>query len=133
MSLCRSVDRSGSSVELSRHVVVSISLNLSSFIYPPLVLDVTNLSLDIGTQYMVFSFPDVTMTMVLPVCESLMLAFYQSDLFDIFIEPVLVTLGFEPECFFAGIRQSSFDIKAVLTNCFDVCKGNTPFHMHQDV
>ena len=51
MSLCRSVDRSGSSVEFSRHVVVSVSLNLSSFIYPPLVLDVTILSLDIGTQY----------------------------------------------------------------------------------
>ena len=50
MSLYRSVDRSGSSIEFSRHVVVSISLNLSSFIYPPLVLDVTNLSLDIGTQ-----------------------------------------------------------------------------------
>ena len=82
MSLCRSVDRSGSSVEFSRHVVVRISLNLSSFIYPPLVLDVTNLSLDIGTQYMVFSFPDVTMTMVLPVCESMTFAFYQS--FDLF-------------------------------------------------
>ena len=68
MSLCRSVDRSGSSIEFSRLVVVSISLNLSSFIYPPLVLDVTNLSLDIGTQYMVFSFPDVTMTMVLIDC-----------------------------------------------------------------
>ena len=51
MYLCRSVDRSGSSVEFSRHVVVSISLNLSSFFYPPLVLDVTHLSLDIGTQY----------------------------------------------------------------------------------
>ena len=76
MSLCRSVDSSGGSVEFSRHVVVSISLNLSSFIYPPLVLDVTNLSLDIGTQYMVFGFPDVTVTMVLPVCESLMFAFY---------------------------------------------------------
>ena len=86
MSLCRSVYRSGSSVAFSRHVVVSISLNLSSFIYPPLVLDVTNLSLDIGTQYMVFSFPDVTMTMVLPVCESMTFAFYQSfDLFVIFI------------------------------------------------
>ena len=114
MSLCRSVDRSGSSVEFSRHVVVSISLNLSSFINPPLVLDVTNLSLDIGTQYMVFSFPDVTMTMVLPVCEGMTLAFYQSfDLFVIFIEPVLVTLGFEPECFFAGIHQSSFDMGPV--------------------
>ena len=109
MSLCRSVGRSGSSVEFSRYVVVSISLNISSFIYPPLVLDVTNLSLDIGTQYIVFSLPDVTMTMVLPVCESMTFAFYQSfDLFVIFIEPVLVTLGFEPECFFAGL-------KAVLT------------------
>ena len=76
MSLCRSVDRSGGSAEFSRHVVVSISLNLSSFIYPPLVLDVTNLSLDIGTQYMLFGFPDVTVTMVLPVCESLTFAFY---------------------------------------------------------
>ena len=68
MSLCRSVDRSGGSVEFSRHdffVAVSISLNLSRFIYPPLDVDVANLSLDIGTQFMVFSFPNVTMTMVL--------------------------------------------------------------------
>ena len=79
MSLCRSVYRSGGSVEFSRHVLVNISLNLSSFIYPPRVLDVTNLSLDIGTQYMVFSFPDVTVTMVLLVCESLTFAFYQKD------------------------------------------------------
>ena len=40
MSLCRSVDRSGGSIEFSRHVAVSIALNLSSFIYPPLVLDI---------------------------------------------------------------------------------------------
>ena len=51
MYLCRSVYRSGGSVELSRHVAVSIALNLGSITYPPLVLDVTNLSLDIGTQY----------------------------------------------------------------------------------
>ena len=114
MSLCRSVDRSGGSVELSRHLAVSISLNLSSFSYPPLVLDVMNLSLDISPQYMVLGFPDVRMTMVLPVCESLACAFYQSfDLFVIFIEPVLVTFGFEPECFFAGIRQSSFGMGPV--------------------
>ena len=114
MSMCRSVDRSGSSVELSRHMVVSISLNLSSFIYPPLVLGVTNLYLGIDTQYMLFSFPDVTMTMVLPVCESSTFAFSQPfDIFVIFIEPVLVMLGFEPECFFAGIRQSSFDMGPV--------------------
>ena len=54
-------------------MAVSISLNLSSFIYPPLVLGVTNLSLDIGTQ-----FPYVTMKMVLPICESLTFAFSQS-------------------------------------------------------
>ena len=36
-----------------------------------------------------------------------------SDFFVIFIEPVLVTLGFEPDCFFAGIRQSSFDMGPV--------------------
>ena len=114
MSMCRSVDRSGSSVEFSRHMVVSIPLNPSSFIYPLLVLDVTNLSLGIDTQYMLFSFPDVTMTMVLPVCESSTIAFSQSfDLFVIVIEPVLVMLGFEPECSFAGIRQSSFDMGPV--------------------
>ena len=98
MLLSRSVDRSGGSVEFSRHVAVSISMNLSSFINPPLVLGVTNLTLDISTQFMVFRFPDATMTMVLPICESLTFAFYQSfDLFVIFIEPVLVTFGFEPE------------------------------------
>ena len=114
MSLCRSVDRSGGSIEFSRHVAVSIALNLSSFIYPPLVLDIANLSLDIGTQSMVFSFPGLTMTVGLPICESLTFAFYQSfDLFVIFIEPVLVTFGFEPDCFFAGIRQSSFDMGPV--------------------
>ena len=48
MSLCRSVDRSGGGIEFSRHVAVSIALNLSSFIYPPLVFDIANLSLDIG-------------------------------------------------------------------------------------
>ena len=86
MSLCRSVDRSGGSIELSRHVAVSIALNLSSFIYPPLVLDIANLSLDIGTQSMVFSFQGVTMMVGLPICESLTFAFYQSfDLFVIFI------------------------------------------------
>ena len=114
MSLCRSVDRSGGSIELSRHVAVSIALNLSSFIYPPLILDIANLSLDIGTQSMIFSFPGVTMTVGLPICESLTVAFYQSfDLFVIFIEPVLVTFGFEPDCFFAGIRQRSFDMGPV--------------------
>ena len=51
------------------------------------------------------------MTMVLSQCESLTFAFYQSlDLFIIFIEPVLVTFGFKPESFFAGIDQSSFDM-----------------------
>ena len=35
---------------------------------------------------MVFSFPEVTMTMVLPICESLTFAFYQS--FDIFSFPL---------------------------------------------
>ena len=44
MSLRRCVNRSGGSVELSRHVAVSISLTLSCFIYPPLVIDVTKLS-----------------------------------------------------------------------------------------
>ena len=39
-------------------MIVSISLNLSGFIYTLLVLDVRNLSLDIGTQSMAFSFPD---------------------------------------------------------------------------
>ena len=112
MSQCRSVDRSGGSIEFSRYVAVSIDLNLSSFIYPPLVLDIaTTFSLYIGTQFMVFSFPAVTMTVGLPICESLTFAFYQSfELFVIFIEPVLVTFGFEPDCFFAGIRQSSFDM-----------------------
>ena len=92
-------------------MAASIALNLSSFIYPPLVLDIANLSLDVGTQSMVFSFPGVTMTVGLPICDSLTFAFYQSfDLFVIFIESVLVTFGFEPDCFFAGIRQSSFDV-----------------------
>ena len=114
MSLCRSADRSGGRIEFSRHVAVNRALNLSSFIYPPLVLDIANLSLDIGTQSMVFSFPGVTMTVGLPICESLTFAFYQSfDLFVIFIEPVLVTFGFEPDCFFGGIRQSSFDMGPV--------------------
>ena len=70
MSLCRSVDRPGGSIEFSRYVAVSIALNLSSFIYPPLVLDIANLSLDISTQSMVFSFPGVTMTVGLPICEA---------------------------------------------------------------
>ena len=114
MSLCRSVDRSGSSITFSRHLAVSIALNLSSFIYPPLVLDIANLSLDIGTQSLVFSFPGLTMTVGLSICESLAFAFYQSfDLFVIFIEPVLVTFGFEPDWFFASIRQSSFDMGPV--------------------
>ena len=109
-----SVDRSGGSIEFSRHVAVIIALNLSSFIYPPLVLDIANLSLDIGTHSMVFSFPGVTMTVGLSICESLTFAFYQSfDLFVIFIEPVLVTFGFEPDCFFAGNCQSSFDMGPV--------------------
>ena len=64
--------------QFSRHVAVSIALNLSSFIYPPLVLDITNLSLDVGTHSMVFSFPGVTMTVGLPICESLTFASYQS-------------------------------------------------------
>ena len=110
MSLCRSVDRSGGNIEFSRHVAVSIALNLSSFIYPQLVLDIANLSLDIGTQSMVFSFPGVTMTVGLPICESLTFAFYQSfDLFVIFIEPVLVTFGLNP---IASLQTS---VKAVLT------------------
>ena len=114
MSLCRSVDSSGGSIEFSRHVAVSIALNFNSFIYPPIVLDIANLSLDIGTQYMVFSFPSVTMTVGLPIGDSLTFAFYQLfDLFVISIEPVLVTFGFEPDCFFAGIRQSSFDMGPV--------------------
>ena len=95
-------------------MAVSIALNLNKFIYPPLVLDITNLSWDIGTQAMVFSFPGVTMTVGLSICESLTFAFYQSfDVFVIFIELVLVTFGSEPDCFFAGIRQSSFDMGPV--------------------
>ena len=49
---------------------ISKSLNISVYIYPPLVLDVIHLYLDIGTKYMVFSLPDVTMRMLLPICES---------------------------------------------------------------
>ena len=61
-------------------------------------------------QSMLFSFPGVAMTVGLPISESLTFAFYQScDLFVIFIEPVLVTFGFD----LIACLQAS--VKAVLT------------------
>ena len=54
-------------LEFSRHMIVRISWNFSGFVYPPLALDVANLSLDVVMQFLVFSFPDVTMTVVLPI------------------------------------------------------------------
>ena len=57
-----------------------------------------------------YFFPDITMTVVLPICERLTFVFYQTfDLFVVFVEPVLVTFGFETDCFFADLLQSSFD------------------------
>ena len=51
------------------------------------------------------------MTVVVPICESVMFVFNQMfDLIVIFIKPVLVTFGFETDCFFAGIRQNSIDM-----------------------
>ena len=95
---------------LSAQPCISATLYIHHFI--------ANLSLYIGTQSMVFSFPGVTMTVGLPTCENLTFVFYQSfDLFVIFIEPVLVTFDFEPDCFFAGIRQISFDMGPLFFNC----------------
>ena len=73
-----------------------------------LVLDVTNLYLDIGKHSMVFSFPDATMTMVFQNYESSTCVFYHSfGYFVIFIEPVLATFCIETDCFFTGIHLSS--------------------------
>ena len=93
-----------------KNVAVRISLNLISCIYPPLVINVTHLSLDIDTQPMVINCQGVTMTVVLQI---LPFVFYQSfDLFVIFIEPVLVMFRFEPIVY----------LQAPSTH-FDICPG----------
>ena len=101
-------------VSVRSNEAVSISITFSSCINPPHVLvDVTNLSLDItGSQSMVLS------TVILPIFESLKVVFCQSV--GIFVSFHLLSLGgtfgFEMDCFFAGIRQISFDMGPVL-NC----------------
>ena len=56
MSAHRSIDGSGGCEEIKHHVVVGELLYFCGLCYPPLVLDVTNFSLYIGTQPLVFCF-----------------------------------------------------------------------------